>query len=316
MARGMLTIFVDNQDSGRRLDTLVTSRISDFSRSRAADLITEGAIRVGGIFKKPGYRVKSGDEISISIPPPKPISCEPEPINIDILYEDEHLIAINKQHGIVVHPAPGHDSGTLVNALLYHCPGLKGTGIGSRPGIVHRLDKDTSGVMVVAKNDAAHDNLSLQFKLRKINKKYLGLVYGKMESESGTIALPIGRHPVDRKRMSTKSRKGRTAETIWHVKERFYGVTLISVELKTGRTHQIRVHCAAMNHPIVGDPVYDSRKAGKNVLAGINISNTVSRQMLHARRIEFTHPVSREIISIEAPLPRDMEELINELRKG
>jgi 23S rRNA pseudouridine1911/1915/1917 synthase len=309
----VFTILVDASDSGKRLDLLVASRIPDCSRSVAANLIRNGKIKVQGDAKKPGYRTKTGDEICGHIPLPEPVLFKPEPIPIDILYEDDDIIVVNKPPGLVVHPAPGHYSGTLVNALLYHCPDLEGIGGEIRPGIVHRLDKDTSGVLVVAKNGRAHHNLALQFKLRRVKKEYLALVHGKMESDSGTILLPIGRHPVDRKKMSTRSRKSRVAETIWQVKEKFDKATLVELNLKTGRTHQIRVHFAAINHPIVGDPVYGGRKAGKKVEYGKDLFISVSRQMLHARRLGFTHPVTQKTLSFEAPIPPDIENVLKKL---
>ncbi|MBU4186274.1 MAG: RluA family pseudouridine synthase, partial [Proteobacteria bacterium] len=244
------------------------------------------------------------------IPPPEPVLSEPEPHDIDILYEDTHIIIINKEPGLVVHPAPGHNKGTLVNRLLYHCPELEGIGGKLRPGIVHRLDKDTSGTMVVAKNDAAHINLAAQFKSRKIKKIYLALVHGVVKSESGSISLPIGRHPSDRKKISTVSRKSRSAKTFWKVIERFNGATFLELDLKTGRTHQIRVHCAAINHPIVGDPVYGGKKAAKK------LPTSVPRQMLHAWQLEFTHPATGEVMSFESPIPQDMEKVIEMLRNN
>lgn len=304
--KGAFTTFVDKVDSGKRLDRIVASSISDYSRSFSASLIRDGKILVCGTIKKPGYRVKTGDEICGFIPPPEPLLLKPEPLEIDIIYEDEHLAVINKQPGLVVHPAPGRYRGTLVNGLLYHCPDLKGIGGKLRPGIVHRLDKDTSGVMVVAKSNVAHNNLALQFKTRKIKKKYLAIVHGKIESDSGTILLPIGRHPVNRKKMSTISRKARSAETLWRVKERFCKATLLEVNLKTGRTHQIRVHCAAINHPVLGDSVYCGRRILKSIKA--------PRQMLHAWRLKFIHPVAKISMSFETPLQRDMKELIESLK--
>jgi len=300
------TILINEHDAGKRLDSVVASCISDCSRSLSASLISNGKILVHGTLKKPGYRVRRGDEICGFIPPSEPLLFEPEPLEIDIIYEDEHLIVINKQPGLVVHPAPGHYTGTLVNRLLYHCPDLKGIGGKLRPGIVHRLDKDTSGTLVVAKNEVAHNNLALQFKSRKIKKRYLAIVHGKIDSDSGTISLPIGRHPIYRKKMSTTSRKARSAETLWRVMERFREATLLEINLKTGRTHQIRVHCSAINHPILGDSVYSNRKALKNI--------KTPRQMLHAWRLEFTHPVTKISMSFEAPIPQDMEELIKALR--
>ena len=308
------TILVEPPDSGKRLDLYIASCISDCSRSVATHLIREGKIRVQGMIRKPGYRVKAGDEICGCIPPPAPILFKPEPIPIEILHEDDDIIVINKQPGIVVHPAPGHHSGTLVNALLYHCPNLNGIGGALRPGIVHRLDKDTSGVLVAAKNDRAHLHLSRQFKSRRIKKMYLALVYGKMKSDSGSVSLPIGRHPVDRKKMSTNSRKSRVAETTWQIRERFGLASLIEVNLKTGRTHQIRVHCAAIRHPVMGDNVYGPRKAVKNMTYGINFFGSVPRQMLHAWRLVLTHPVTEEKVSFEAPIPSDMQAVITALR--
>lgn len=309
------TILVDISDSGKRLDLLIASRVSVCSRSVATTLIRNGMIRVQGVAKKPGYRVKPGDKICGAIPPPEPVLFKPEPIPIHILYEDDDIIVVDKQPGLVVHPAPGHYSGTLVNGLLYHCPGLEGIGGMLRPGIVHRLDKDTSGVLVVAKNGATHQNLAKQFKSRKITKKYLALVYGKMDTDSGTVSLPIGRHPADRKKMSTYSRKSRIAETTWRIRERFEQASLIEVNLKTGRTHQIRVHCAAIRHPVIGDSVYGGRKSGKMVTDGKDDLKSVPRQMLHAWRLVFTHPMTKTIVSFEAPVPSDMQDMITFLRR-
>jgi len=207
--------------SGTRLDIFLSSAVSDISRSAASNLIRKGNVTVNGAGAKPGYRLKPHDEISGFVPPPEPATFKPEPIDLNILHEDEHIIIINKPPGLVVHPAPGHYRGTLVNGLLYHCPSLKGIGEELRPGIVHRLDKDTSGVMVVAKSQIAYNHLSLGFKQRSVQKDYLAIVYGEMESESGVISFSIGRHPVDRKRMSVSSLKGRRAKTIWRGVERF-----------------------------------------------------------------------------------------------
>ena len=265
---------------------------------------------------KPGYRVKNGDQVKGIIPPPEPLTFRPEPIPIEILFEDDQMIVVNKQPGLVVHPAPGHYSGTLVNALLYHCPTLGSIGGKIRPGIVHRLDKDTSGVLVVARNDAAHHHLARQFKSRQVKKRYLALVHGQVKGESGTVAFPIGRHPVDRKKMSTRSRKARGAETRWKVKERFDGVTLLDLDLKTGRTHQIRVHCAAIGHPVVGDAVYGGRRrlAISGSRENVSPQIKVARQMLHAQFLQLVHPEDQRPMSFEAPLPADMAELIEAFR--
>ena len=320
-AESAFSIRVRPSDEGQRLDVLLASRLSDCTRTFAAGLIADEHVRVDGSLKKPGYRVKSGENISGSIPAPVPIEFKPEPIPINILYEDDHIVVVNKQPGLVVHPAPGHFSGTLVNGLLYHCPNLGGIGGELRPGIVHRLDKDTSGTLVVAKNDAAHTHLSRQFKSRNVKKEYLALVHGHMKSAAGRIRLPIGRHPVDRKRMSTVSRRGRTAETQWKTREKYQGFALLEVHLKTGRTHQIRVHCSALHHPIVGDKVYGPRKPEKTIAANrqrsgdiLQVLKSVRRQMLHAWRLGFRHPHSGEAVSFESPLPDDMAVIIQRIR--
>lgn len=302
------TIGVDLTDVGKRLDTLVTSRIPDYSRSLVAHHIRIGNIQVDGTQKKPGYRVRPGERVTGNIPAPEPVGFNPEPIPLHILYEDAHIIVVNKPPGLVVHPAPGHRSGTLVNGLFYHCPTLEGVGPRLRPGIVHRLDKDTSGTLVVAKNGTVHQHLAKQFKQRTIEKRYLALVCGELKTDSGTILLPIGRHPIHRKEMSTRGRKTRNAETVWEVRERFDGVTLLEVVIKTGRTHQIRVHCAAILHPIIGDPVYGRRRMNKGRVRA-------SRQMLHAWRLGFTHPATGEWVVFESPIAEDMEALIERLRK-
>ena len=281
-------------------------------------MIHSGQIRVAGAVKKPGYRVKAGDEIFGRIPPAEDLELIPESIEIDILFEDDHLILVNKPAGLVVHPAPGHFTGTLVHGLLYYCPQLENIGGRQRAGIVHRLDKDTSGVLMVAKNAAAHRNLARQFKARTIQKDYLALVHGEMRADSGTISLPVGRHPVARKRMSTTSPKSRSAETSWRIKERFLGATLLDLNLKTGRTHQIRVHCAAIGHPIVGDAVYGGRRARKVKKRGNEASNgldAATRQMLHARHLKFVHPVTKTSVAFESPIPQDMQTVIEDLRR-
>lgn len=321
---GAFTIFVEESDAGRRLDTVVAARLSGCSRSLAATLITHQNILVNQQPHKPGYRIKSGDRIEGHIPAPAPANYEPEPIPLHLLYQDSHIIVINKQPGLVVHPAPGHSSGTLVNALLFHCPDLGAIGGEIRPGIVHRLDKDTTGTMVVAKNAEAQDELARQFKAREVQKKYLALVYGDVQSETGEIKLPIGRHPVERKRMSTTTRKGRAAKTAWIVRERLNGITLLELNLKTGRTHQIRVHCATIGHPVVGDPVYRSRKFIRSLkeklpnlpAPTIAALKSADRQLLHAWQLGLTHPHSGKYMAFESPLPADMEKLMAELRRS
>jgi 23S rRNA pseudouridine1911/1915/1917 synthase len=321
-ADSAFSIRVRPSDEGQRLDVLLASLLGDCTRTFVAGLIAAEHVRVDGRTKKPGYRVKSGENISGTVPAPVPVEFKPEPIPINIIYEDDYIVVLNKQPGLVVHPAPGHFSGTLVNGLLYHCPNLGGIGGELRPGIVHRLDKDTSGTLVVAKNDAAHTNLSRQFKSRKVKKDYLALVHGNMKPPTGSIKLPIGRHPVDRKRMSTVSPRGRTAETEWKTIEQFQGLALLEVHLKTGRTHQIRVHCAAMHHPIVGDRVYGPRKPEKTLVRGrrpsdqlLQILKSIERQMLHAWRLSFRHPHTGKAVTFESRLPEDMAAIIQRIRE-
>lgn len=315
---GDFTFQVDENDSGQRLDLIVSARIPGCTRSCAANLIRQGRIHIQGQDSKPGYRVHAGDQIAVHIPPPERSALEPEPIDIEIIHEDEDLVVLNKQAGLVVHPAPGHKSGTLVNALLYHCEGLTGIGGELRPGIVHRLDKDTSGVLVVAKNQSTHLELSRQFKSRQVDKVYLALVHGRVEPDSGDIRLAVGRHPKARQKMSTKSPRGRSAQTAWQVKVYYPGVTLLALRLKTGRTHQIRVHCAEIGHPILGDSVYGGRKKRPKVSPKSDLVQAiqgVSRQMLHAWRLGFLHPRRQEFMQFEARLPGDMAGLIRRLER-
>ncbi len=310
-------VYADESTSGKRLDIVVSSFLPSSSRSMVSSLIIKGNIRVQEQIKKPSYRVKHGDKITGTIPEPAPVLYLPEPIELKILFEDSDIIVINKQPGIVAHPAPGHYSGTLVNALLFHCPDLTGIGGEIRPGIVHRLDKDTSGVLVVAKNDNSHASLSLQFKDRRVKKKYLALVCGNMEKDTGSIMLSIGRHPSDRKKMSISTRKPKIAQTLWKVIERFEDVTLLEVDLKTGRTHQIRVHCAAIRHPVLGDQVYGNRsKISVKSSNKEELPILVSRHMLHAWKISFDHPATNKKMEFEAPLHDDMQEVISLLKRS
>jgi len=320
---GAFTIFAGAADHNQRLDAVVAAHLPDCSRTLAANLIGSQKILVDNHHKKPGYRVKAGEKIIGRIPVPEPVEYKPEPIPLNILYQDIDIVVLNKPAGLVVHPAPGHASGTLVNALLHHCPDLGGIGGEIRPGIVHRLDKDTSGTMVVAKNSEALEALAKQFKDRAVRKKYIALVYGELKKDAGTIDLPIGRHPVHRKQMSTSTRKGRQAETVWQVREQFPGIALLELALKTGRTHQIRVHCAAMGHPVAGDPVYCPPKALTSLIKGnatlppavIDRLKKLPRQMLHAWQLGFSHPRTDEFVSFESPIPEDMGELMAKLRE-
>lgn len=315
---GVLTFLTQTTDAGKRLDVFLVEQVPACTRSHAALLIRSGDIRVEGLVKKPGYRVQPGETISAYFPPAKEIPLQPEAIDIRILYEDEYLVVVDKPAGLVVHPAPGHNSGTLVNALLYHCRGLNGIGGEKRPGIVHRLDKDTSGVLVAAKTDAAHAHLSRQFKSRKVIKIYNALVYGEMASKAGTIEHAIGRHPTRRKEMSIKSTRARAAETEWRIIKAYVGLSLLELRLKTGRTHQIRVHCAAINHPVVGDAVYGRRRGQRQATEKSDLGlilSTVKRQMLHARRLGFVHPQTQEPMEFEATLPDDMQSVLDALER-
>ncbi len=312
----MFTLRIDRSDAGKRIDAHIASLVANLSRSLAADLLRSGDIRVLGQFKKPGYRLRVGDEIIGRIPLPAAASFTPEPLPLDILHEDADLIVINKPADLVVHPSPGHPTGTLVNGLLHHCPDLAGIGGQRRPGIVHRLDKDTSGVLAVAKNSMSQARLAAQFKGRTVKKDYLALVYGSPSADAGALDDPIGRHPVDRKRMTVRP-DGRTARTRWRILERYDGIALLRLHIETGRTHQIRVHCAAMGHPVVGDPVYGSRKPSQH-LTNITADRVkgVNRQMLHAWRLVLAHPRTERIIPFTAPLPPDMAGLIRFLQQA
>lgn len=314
---GVIKIHVSASDVDKRLDTLLASSLSNCSRNRAASLIRQGCVQVSGIIRKPGYNVRSGEVVQCEIPPVEPSALLPEPLDFQVLFEDASIIVVNKPAGMVVHPAPGHGSGTMVHGLLHRFPDMEGIGGEMRPGIVHRLDKDTSGALVVAKNQAAHMQLSAQFKSRNIDKHYLGIVYGTFDRQQGVIDLPIGRHPSERKKMSVMTRRPRNAETRWRIREAFCDITLLDLKILTGRTHQIRVHCAAIQHPLVGDPVYGPRKGRRPVKSKVveDILEPVARQMLHAFRIELDHPVSGERLRFEAPIPEDMAALIHGLRQ-
>ena len=312
----VLSFNASESEAGHRLDTVIVARLPALSRSRASRLIRAGRITVNGLVKKPGYLTRPGDVVRCEIPPPEPTTCRPEAIPLSLLYEDADMIILNKPPGLVVHPGAGHKGRTLVNALLFHCPDLKGVGSGIRPGIVHRLDKDTSGTLVVAKSAMAHKSLSHQFKKRQVQKRYLALVYGEMEASAGVINLPIGRHFTNRKKMSTRSRRGRATETEWKVKEALCGVTLLEVDLKTGRTHQIRVHCAAIGHPVVGDATYGGKKRWKEApLPEVRaLLEPLPRQMLHAWKLAFMHPRTGQWMSFESPMPKDMASVLQSLR--
>ncbi len=293
---------------GERLDRWLAAALPDRSRTEIQRWIKEGHVMVDGVLPKASYKVRPGDEITVKVPPPLPTTAQPEPISLDILYEDDDLLVINKPAGMVVHPAPGrvHRTGTLVNAVLAYVPDLA-VGGEQRPGIVHRLDKDTSGVILVAKNDAALRDLQAQFKARTVEKVYLALVEGELPTARGRIEAPIGRDPRHRQRMAVVSeQKGRPAVTEFLVRERFSGYTLIEARPRTGRTHQIRVHMATIGHPLIGDPVYGHKHQRLYC----------PRQFLHAYRIEIRLPGRGEWAEFTAPLPADLEEVLQRLRSG
>lgn len=303
------TISLQVEESCDRLDRYLSQQLAELSRSRLQKLIEDGNIKLNGqVCTAKKTTLHTGDRLHINIPPSQPLALQAEAIPLDILYEDDYLIIINKSAGLVVHPAPGHENGTLVNALLSHCPNLAGIGGVQRPGIVHRLDKDTTGALVVAKSDRAHQHLQAQLKAKTARRDYLGIVYGVPPQASGTVNLPIGRHPVERKKMAVVpiEKGGREATTHWKVQERLGNYTLMYFRLETGRTHQIRVHCNQMGHPIVGDPIYSS---GHSV--GVNLSG----QVLHAWKLTLEHPISGETIEAIAPLPSTFTKLLEVLRK-
>ncbi|NLA59050.1 MAG: RluA family pseudouridine synthase [Firmicutes bacterium] len=301
----VLELTVGEDEAGNRLDRYLTEKVQGRSRSYLRKLIDEGLVLVNGRLVKAGYSITAGDRVRVEIPPPQPLEILPESLPLDILYEDQDIIVINKPPGMVVHPAAGNYQGTLVNALLAHCRDLSGIGGKLRPGIVHRLDRDTSGVLVAVKNDHAHKSLASQLKMRTVERWYLALAKGDFKVDQGVIDAPIGRHPVKRKQMAVVA-SGRPARTWYYVRERFDQCTLVECRLETGRTHQIRVHLAHIHHPLVGDEVYGGRQ---NHLG-------MTRQALHAYHLGFRHPRTGEPLSFSAPLPPDMAAVIDRLRSS
>ncbi|MDP2731425.1 MAG: RluA family pseudouridine synthase [Dehalococcoidales bacterium] len=294
------SLVVDKQ--GVRLDKYVTEHCPGLSRTQVQKLISQGYVRVNNRLAKAGLQLSIGDRLTIAQPPPTGSSLQPEPIPLDILYEDDDLLVVDKPAGLTVHPAPGHPGHTLVNAVLSYLPGLPDTGDRQRPGIVHRLDKDTSGVMVVAKNRAAHLNLANQFKARSVVKIYLVLVKGHPVQEDGIIEAPVGRHPRYRERMAVVAEsRGRQAQTEYHVVNYIGGYTLLEVKPETGRTHQIRVHLAAVGYPVVGDKVYGVK------------SPHLLRQFVHASGLGFKLPSSGEYVEFTSPLPQDLTRALEEI---
>jgi 23S rRNA pseudouridine1911/1915/1917 synthase len=296
-------LFVADND-GERLDVFLVRQQPELSRAHVQKLINSGAVLIDGRVRKANFKLKAGMQVEFSLPEAAPVEVNPENIPLDILYEDGDMIVVNKARGMIVHPAAGVSSGTLVNALLYHCHDLSGINGEIRPGIVHRLDKDTSGVMVAAKNDKSHLDLAEQISTKSAQRTYLAVVHGNIKEEEGIIKGDIGRHPTDRKRMAIVQENGKPAVTHFKVLERFGDYTLVECRLETGRTHQIRVHMTSIGHPLVNDPKYGSRKTPFGIKG----------QALHSRQLTLKHPVTGEKLTFEAPLPEDMEKILSALR--
>ena len=307
----VLSFVVDDEFAGQRVDR-VLAQLMDIPRSRVASWISQGRVWMNDqLVDRTSRKVQGGFHVRVSPPKPVAAKAEPEPMDLNVLFEDKDLIVLDKPAGLVVHPGPGHPGGTLVNGLLHHCGDLGGVGGVLRPGIVHRLDRGTSGVMVAAKNDEAHAGLSVQFHDHSIDRIYHAFVRGTPGSESGTVDRPVGRHMRDRKKMSTRSRKGRAAVTRWRILERFphHGTTLLEIRPETGRTHQIRVHLASIGLPVHGDEVYGRARKGRK--SGLP---SLLRPALHASVLGFVHPASEETLRFEAPFPRDLKEWLDILR--
>ena len=291
--------------AGQRADQFLAAALDGLTRSAAQKLLEEGRVLRGGKALKKNDRLQPGDVLTLCIPDPSPVEILPQEIPLDVVYEDGDVIVVNKPVGLVVHPAPGHPDGTLVNALLYHCgQSLSGINGQLRPGIVHRIDRDTSGLIIAAKNDMAHLALAQQLQDHSLYREYEAVVVGNLREDQGTISLPIARHPTDRKKMCVDWKNGRPAVTHWTVLERFPGYTHIQCRLETGRTHQIRVHLASIGHPLLGDVVYGAKKPVPG-LAG---------QCLHARRLSFVHPRTGERVTVECPLPAYFTQVLTKLR--
>lgn len=306
------TFIIEESAPGERFDVFLHRRYPALSRSAIQRLIEEGAVKVNGRPVKPTHSPRAGEQVEVEWPDPKPATLEPVAIPLDILYEDDCLVVINKPAGLVVHPAVGHETHTLVHALLHHCAGrLSGVGGVSRPGIVHRLDKDTSGVMVVAKTDAAHLALARQFAERRVLKVYHAIVCGQLPHDTGEIRAAIARHPSHRKCMTVCEERGREAHTSYRVLERLADATLVEARLHTGRTHQVRVHFQHLGHPLVGDPVY-GRRANRRLAERLGFEP--ARQMLHATQLTLAHPRTGESMTWEAPWPADFQDTLRHLR--
>ncbi|HZG88238.1 RluA family pseudouridine synthase [Paenibacillus sp.] len=296
---------IGEDEAGERIDKMLAEALEDVSRSQLQDWVRDGHVTVNGAAVKPNYKLSVGDEVVVRPPEPELTELVPEPIPLDVKYEDSDVIVVNKPRGMVVHPAVGHRSGTLVNALMYHCKDLSGINGEIRPGIVHRIDKDTSGLLMAAKNDVAHNSLAAQLKEHSVTRRYVAVVHGVLQHDQGTIDAPIGRDPQDRKLFTVTDRGGKHAVTHFVVLERFAEHTVVELMLETGRTHQIRVHMKFIGHPLVGDPVY-----GRSRTRTMNVPG----QALHAAVLGFTHPRTGERLTFEAPIPDEMQEFIEHLR--
>lgn len=295
-----------SEDGGVRLDSFLAARLPDLTRSAAARLIETGRVTVNGRAPAKSFKLTGGETVAVELPDPEPIEALPQDIPLDVVYEDADVIVVNKPSGLVVHPAPGHPDGTLVNALLHHCgDSLSGVGGALRPGIVHRIDRDTSGLIIAAKNDAAHLALSAQLQDHTLARTYEAVVVGNLREETGTVDAPIGRHHTDRKKMAVTDRGGKSAVTHWEVLERFPGLTHVRCRLETGRTHQIRVHMAYIGHPIYGDTVYGAQKPVPGLTG----------QCLHAVGLRFMHPRTEELVELSCPLDREFAALLEKLRR-
>jgi len=313
----MYEFTVGSHEAGLRLDIYLSRKEVGLSRSQIKKSVSDGSVLVNLKNTRVSYRLKCGDVVHIHIREPIVYHALPQDIPLNILYEDPYILIVDKPAGMVVHPAAGNYQGTLVNAILYHCKDLSGIGGVLRPGIVHRLDKDTSGLLVVAKSDEAHQDLSKQFNQHTVRKRYKALVYGNPQNDEGVINAPVGRHSVDRKKMSTKSKRGKEALTRWRVYERFGVATLLNVDIVTGRTHQIRVHLTASGYPVVGDCVYGNPKRANTIHNTLLRSRlkAMRRQALHAGEICFTHPVTHQEMIFSSPLPDDIAQLCNFLKE-
>ena len=300
-----LTLTATSEDRGARIDAWLAAHVEGLTRSAAAKLLESGGVAVNGASAAKNYRLTGGETVEVTRPEAEEITVEPQDIPLDVVYEDQDVIVVNKPVGLVVHPAPGHPDGTLVNALLHHCgDSLSGIGGEKRPGIVHRIDRDTSGLIIAAKNDAAHLGLSAQLSDHTLARTYECLVVGNLKEDSGTVDAPIARHPTDRKRMAVVA-GGREAVTHWEVIARYPGYTHVRCRLETGRTHQIRVHMAYIGHPILGDTVYGAKKEVPGLTG----------QCLHAVGLRFLHPRTHEVVELSCPLPDEFTRMLQKIRK-